>query len=177
MAFREYAREAVFAPLGMTATHARRLCRHTGATASIATLPAFVVELFSPTLIDRDDARSRATAVAFPGLDGVLPGFGYHGTRVTGVSASSCATTSGRIGPGVRTRRRPLGISASPARSCGSIRQRDIALVALTDRPFGEWAKAAWPDCSPTRCSEARRRRAAEPAPLRFDRGPCSEYA
>ena len=78
--------------------------------------------------------------MAFPGLRGVLPGFGLQEPQ--------------RLGPGLRDPRRQgaaldrraelaarrSGTSGGAGRSCGSTRDAGVALACLTDRPFGAWA-------------------------------------
>ena len=72
MPFADYLHEAVCVPLGMTAT---RLDGSPAAEAvsDVDDLARFAAELRAPTLTATLDD---ATRVAFPGLDGILPGFG-----------------------------------------------------------------------------------------------------
>ena len=145
MPFATYATEAVFAPLGMAATAI------TGspaweATASAADLCAFSRELLAPTLVS-DKTLTTATTVAFPGLAGVLPGFGRQESNDWG------------LGFELRDHKTPhwTGSRNSPATfghfgRTGTFLWVDpdvmLALVCLTDRDFGPWAAEAWPALS-----------------------------
>jgi CubicO group peptidase (beta-lactamase class C family) len=87
---------------------------------------------------------AEATAVAFPGLVGVLPGFGRQDPNDWG------------LGPELRGHKAPhwTGSRNSP-RTFGHFGQAGgflwvdpdagLACGCLTDRPFGPWAAAAWP--------------------------------
>jgi CubicO group peptidase (beta-lactamase class C family) len=74
MPFATYAREAVFAPLGMAAT-AISGSPAWQASGSVADLCAFGRELLAATLVS-EKTLATATTVAFPGLTGIMPGFG-----------------------------------------------------------------------------------------------------
>jgi CubicO group peptidase (beta-lactamase class C family) len=104
------------------------------------------VELARPSLVD-DDLMAEATRTAFPGLSGVLPGFGRQPQCDWG------------LGFEIRDGKDPhwTGSKNSPrtfghfGRS-GSFLWVDpdagIACAALADRDFGDWAKQAWPRLS-----------------------------
>ncbi len=142
MSFRAYATEAVLAPLGMSGS------RFFGSPAwgsdgTVTDLLAFGRELLAPTLISAA-TLTRATTTAFPGLSGVLPGFGRQDPNDWGLgfelrdgksphwtgSANSPATF-GHFG------RSGTFLWVDPAAS--------LACVALTNRDFGPWAAEAWP--------------------------------
>src|SRR5689334_20950816 len=74
MPFADYLHEAVLEPLGMTAT---RLAGSpaAGMTSTCADLTRFAAELQAPTLVSAVTLQE-ATSVAFPGVAGVLPGYG-----------------------------------------------------------------------------------------------------
>ena len=143
--FGEYLTEGVLAPLGMTATRLHGSAAH-AATSSVADLGRFVGELIEPTLITAA-TLGRATTVAFPGLRGVLPGFGRQDPNDWG------------LGPELRGHKSPhwTGRSNSPA-TFGHFGQSGTflwvdpevgtALVVLTDEPFGAWSTTAWPELS-----------------------------
>ena len=76
MPFERYLREGVLAPLGMTGTVLDGSPAD-GARGPLDDLLKFAGELLEPTLISRE-SLDLATSVAFPGLTGVLPGFGRH---------------------------------------------------------------------------------------------------
>ncbi|WP_431781668.1 serine hydrolase domain-containing protein [Streptomyces chumphonensis] len=140
--FAEYLRQAVLEPLGMTATE----LNGTPAAAAVSTpadLTLFAAELLAPTLVARQTLDT-ATTVAFPGLRGVLPGYGNQSPNDWG------------LGFEIRGEKSPhwTGASSSPATfghfgQAGTFLWVDpvagAACVALADRQFGEWAVEAWP--------------------------------
>ena len=83
----------------------------------------------------------------FPGLDGVLPGFGRHG-RTTGASASSSSDAKSPHWTGARNSPRTFGHFGRSGTFLWVDPERELALACLTDRDFGDWAKEAWPRLS-----------------------------
>lgn len=142
MPFGTYLRDAVLEPLRMTATRLDGSPAY-GAWGTLRDLLALGVELLSPHLVD-PSTLAAATGVAFPGLGGVLPGFGPQQNNDWG------------LGVEVRDHKRPhwTGAHNSPrtfghfGRS-GSLLWVDPdagrTLVSLSERPFGAWAAEAWP--------------------------------
>lgn len=140
MPFAEYLHQAVCAPLGMAATHLSG-SPAAGAVSSAADLSRFAAELGAPSLTA---TLAEATRVAFPGLDGVLPGFGRQRPNDWG------------LGFELRDDKSPhwTGAHSSP-RTFGHFGQAGtflwvdpvarLAAVVLTDRGFGPWAVTAWP--------------------------------
>jgi CubicO group peptidase (beta-lactamase class C family) len=140
--FAEYLTEAVLDPLRMTSS---RLAGSAwaGAVSTCEDLTLFAAELQAPTLIS-PETLADATTVAFPGLGGVLPGFGYQQDNDWG------------LGFELRDHKSPhwTGKNNSP-RTFGHFGQSGtflwvdpdagLACVALTDRDFGQWAADAWP--------------------------------
>src|SRR5205823_11379367 len=134
--------EAVCAPLGMDATvldgspaaDARSTC---------ADLARFAAELQAPMLVDAG-TLAEAVTVAFPGLDGILPGYGRQKPNDWG------------LGFEIRDGKSPhwTGAHSSP-RTFGHFGQSgtflwvdpdaSAACVVLTDRDFSNWAVEAWP--------------------------------
>jgi CubicO group peptidase (beta-lactamase class C family) len=140
--FADYLAEAVFTPLGMAAS---RLVGSAGAGAvsSRADLTRFAAELHAPRLV-APATLAEATRVAFPGLDGVVPGYGRQRPNDWG------------LGFELRDHKHPhwTGRRSSPATfghfgQSGTFLWVDpvarLACVALTDRDFGPWAIDAWP--------------------------------
>ena len=113
---------------------------------SLDDLLALGRELLAPTLV-APETLAEATSVQFPGLVGVLPGFGRQEPNDWGLG-SSCATPSRRTGPAPATRRARSATSAAAAPSSGSTRTRGSRSPCLTDRDFGDWAVEAWPALS-----------------------------
>jgi CubicO group peptidase (beta-lactamase class C family) len=132
----------VLAPLGMRATRLDGSPAASGVSTA-ADLARFAAELQRPTLV-RPETLAAAVNVAFPGLNGVLPGFGMQKPNDWG------------LGFEIRDGKSPhwTGQSSSP-RTFGHFGQtgtflwvdpdREAACVALTDRAFGPWAIRAWP--------------------------------
>lgn len=140
--FAGYLHEAVFAPLGMTSSVLTSSPAY-GVTATVDDLAAFVAELLAPRLL-APETFAAATSVAFPGLDGVLPGFGMQRPNDWG------------LGFELRGHKTPhwTGTTFSPATfghfgQAGTFLWVDPAVgvgcVCLTDRDFGPWAAAVWP--------------------------------
>ena len=142
MPFEDYAREAVLEPLGMRGT---RLAGSpaSGCTGPLVDLERLAAELLSPTLVSAGTLGA-ATTAAFPGLDGVLPGFGRQRPNDWG------------LGVELRDHKSPhwMPSSASPrafghfGRAGGFLwvdPDAGIACCSLSDEPFGPWAVEAWP--------------------------------
>jgi CubicO group peptidase (beta-lactamase class C family) len=140
-----YLADAVFEPLQM---------RHSalvgpagmGAVSTVEDLTQFAGELLAPGLIS-PETFAIATSPVFPGLGGVLPGFGRQEPCDFG------------LGFEIRDHKAPhwTGSLNSPATfghfgQSGTFLWVDpvahLALVVLTDRRFGDWAAAAWPPLS-----------------------------
>ena len=146
--FGHYLAEAVFGPLGMASSELEggSAAAGYGATSTVADLAVFASELLKPALVSAE-MHAEATAVQFPGLDGVLPGFGVQRPNDWG------------LGFEIRDAKSPHWTgSANSGRTYGHFGQsgtftwvdpeRDLALVVLTDRNFGDWAYARWPELS-----------------------------
>jgi len=149
MSFVDYLTMGVLEPLGMRATTLDPAAGLGGSPAaaglrgSLEDLLALAVEWASPTLIG-DDTWHQATSVQFPGLGGVLPGFGPF------------APCDWGLGVEVRGRKHPhwTGRTNSPDTfghfgQTGSFlwvdRGAGVLCVGLADRRFGVWASRAWP--------------------------------
>ncbi|MEV0525024.1 serine hydrolase domain-containing protein [Streptomyces sp. NPDC050439] len=142
--FGEYLRQAVLEPLGMTST-----TLDGGASpakdgvSTVDDLVKFAAEVQAPRLLDARTV-TEAMSVAYPGLKGVLPGYGHQSPNDWG------------LGFEIRDSKSPhwTGSSSSP-RTFGHFGQAGTflwvdpdagaACVALADRAFGPWAAEAWP--------------------------------
>ncbi len=140
--FGDYLAEAVFDPLGMTASRLEGSAG-AGAVSTCSDLTRFAAELQRPQLV-APQTLAEATRVAFPALDGVLPGFGNQQPNDWG------------LGFEVRDGKSPHWTgSGNSAATFGHFGQSGTflwvdpvvgaACVALTDRDFGEWAIEVWP--------------------------------
>jgi CubicO group peptidase (beta-lactamase class C family) len=154
MTTRAYLAEAIAAPLGLTTTKLVASPAH-GAWSSVADLLAVARELLAPTLL-HPSTIAEASSVQFPGLDGVLPGFGRQRPNDWGLGfelrsskqphwtgAANSPATFGHFG------RTGTMLWVDPVAQC--------AAVALTDTEFGPWAADAWPAFSDAVLAEAAR--------------------
>jgi len=145
MPFAEYLSQAVSEPLGMAATRLDG-SPAAGATATAGDLARFAAELQAPTLVHAD-TLAEAVRVAFPGLAGVLPGYGRQDPNDWGLGfelrdgksphwtgAANSPRTFGHFG------KTGTFLWVDPAAG--------LALACLTDRDFGEWAAEVWPALS-----------------------------
>jgi CubicO group peptidase (beta-lactamase class C family) len=146
--FSRYLTEAVFEPLGMASARLEGAAAAAGfgAVASVEDLAAFAGDLLRPATVS-EQMHAEATSVQFPGLDGVLPGFGVQRPNDWG------------LGFEIRDGKSPHWTGgANSAATYGHFGQtgtflwvdpsRDVALVVLTDRDFDDWAKPLWPALS-----------------------------
>lgn len=144
MPFEVYLTEAVLDPLGLDATHLEGSAA-AGLVGPLDDLLTFGAELLAPTptLVSPETFRM-ATTVSFPGLAGVLPGFGRQEPMDWG------------LGFELRDDKAPhwTGRRNSPATfghfgGSGSFLwidpDADLACAALSGREFGPWATEAWP--------------------------------
>jgi CubicO group peptidase (beta-lactamase class C family) len=146
--FGRYLTEAVFEPLGMTGTALEGGAEAAGfgATSTVADLAVFAGDLLRPATVSQQ-MHTEATDVQFPGLAGVLPGFGVQRPNDWG------------LGFEIRDDKSPHWTgAANSARTYGHFGQSGtflwvdpvagLALVALADRNFGDWAYPLWPSLS-----------------------------
>lgn len=142
--FPQYVAEAVLEPLGMDSTAFSNPAW--GAEGPLADLVALARELQQPVLV-APATLAEATTPAFPGLPGVLPGFGPQPDNSWG------------LGVEIRDHKQPhwtgrlnsAGTFGHFGRS-GSFLWVDpaagVAAAALSARAFGPWAAQAWPALS-----------------------------
>jgi CubicO group peptidase (beta-lactamase class C family) len=147
MAFSDYLASGVTGPLGMARTAlVPGSSPASGARGPLRDLLALATELLAPRLVSRSTLAG-ATSTAFPGLAGVLPGFGRFDPCDWG------------LGFEIRDAKSPhwTGSSNSPATfghfgQSGSFLWVDpearVSCAVLGDRDFGPWATTAWPALS-----------------------------
>jgi CubicO group peptidase (beta-lactamase class C family) len=144
MPFAEYLAAAVLEPLGLGARLDGK--PGSGLHGSLGDLLAIGRELLAPTLVAAE-TLAEATRVQFPGLVGVLPGFGRQEPNDWG------------LGLELRDHKFPHWTGSHNSERtfghfgrCGTFLWVDpkpgIALACLTDLEFGEWATRAWPELS-----------------------------
>ncbi len=134
--------ERVLQPLGLTDTVLSGP-PGSGAVGSLADLTRLATELIRPRILGPQIVDKLST-VAFPGLVGVLPGFGRQTPNDWGLGAEIRGTKSPHW----------TGPENSPATfghfgQSGSFLWVDptagLGCVSLADEPFGPWAVTAWP--------------------------------
>ena len=153
MPWQTYLSEAVLAPLAMTTAAVDDPAA--GGRASIDDLVSLVHALKAPGIVAAETI-DRLRSTHLPDLAGVLPGFGRQDPNPWG------------LGPERRGRKNPhwTGTANSPE-TYGHFGQSgtfvwidpvaDVALVCLTDRPFGDWAVTAWPSLADAVLADAAR--------------------
>ena len=158
MPFGDYLSAGVLEPLGMGGTVLKGSPAH-GAKGPVADLLALAAEWSAPSLVSAETLEA-ATSVAWPGLAGVVPGFGRQRPCDWG------------LGPEIRSQKHPhwTGRANSPQTfghfgQSGSFLWVDpvahIAVAASSSTPFGPWAKEAWPTFSDAVLAACRRPSAA----------------
>lgn len=149
MPFADYLTAAVLEPLGMERTELIGSPAH-GVHGDVGDLARFVVEVTAPRLIHASTA-AEAVRPQWPELGGIVPGMGRFdrcpwglGFELRGdkdphwTGRRNSASTFGHFG-GAGTMFW-IDPDADP--------RGDLALIALTDRDFEEWARRAWPELS-----------------------------
>jgi CubicO group peptidase (beta-lactamase class C family) len=114
-----------------------------GASGTVRDLAELAAELRRPTRI-AEETLAEAVTVQFPGLDGVLPGFGRQQPNDWGLGLEL------RDGKhphwtGVRNSASTFGHFGRSGTFLWVDPEADVALGCLTDTAFGEWAAEAWP--------------------------------
>lgn len=151
----------VLGPLGMGGT-ALRGRPSEGLVGPLTDLVAFAGELLRPTLVSRPTFAA-ATAVAFPGLPGVVPGVGRFDPCDWGLGFEIHDGKSPHW-MGERNSPATFGHFGGSGTFLWVDPVADLALVALTDRAFGPWALEAWPAISDAALGAAPAKAAARPA-------------
>jgi CubicO group peptidase (beta-lactamase class C family) len=144
MPFETYVTEGVLRPLGMSGTRMGHPAY--GAVAPAGDLLLLGRELLAPRLLS-EATLARATAVAFPGLDGVVPGFGRQNPNDWGLGfelrdGKDPHWTGGRNSP------RTFGHFGKSGTFLWVDPEAELACACVTDREFDTWAAEAWPALS-----------------------------
>ena len=151
MPFADYLAAAVLRPLGLPALLEGSPAH--GYRGTLDDLLAFARELLAPTLV-APETLAEATSVVFPGLAGVLPGFGRMSPLDWGLGFELKDEKPGHW-TGSRNSPRTFGHFGGTGTFLWVDPDARLALACLTDREFGEWAKAAWPRLSDAVLEEA----------------------
>jgi CubicO group peptidase (beta-lactamase class C family) len=146
IAFGRYLDEAVVRPLRLAATTLPGSPAAAG-RASVSDLARVALELLSPSGLLAQATLTDALTVQWPGLRGVLPGFGMQdpndwglGFEIRGAKAPHWT--------GTRNSARTVGHFGQSGTFLWVDPEARLGLVALTDRDFDDWARTAWPELS-----------------------------
>ncbi len=152
--FGGYLTEAVLEPLGMTATRLDGGAQAAGfgVTSTVADLTAFAVDLLSPATVSAQ-MHAEAITVQFPGLDGVLPGYGVQRPNDWGLGFELRDAKSPHW-TGANNSTRSYGHFGQSGTFIWADPEAKLALVVLSGRDFGEWALPLWPALSDQVLSE-----------------------
>lgn len=142
--FGQYLTEAVFEPLGMSAARLDGGAQAAGfgATSTGSDLVAFAGDLLAPSTVSAQ-LHTEATSVQFPGIAGVLPGYGVQRPNDWGLGFEIKGTKSPHW-TGSANSSRTFGHFGQSGTFIWVDPDLDLALVVLTDRDFGEWALPLW---------------------------------
>ena len=152
MAFADYFRAAVIEPLALTgALHGSPAWGYHGSLDDLLKLGR---ELLAPTLIAAE-TLDEATTVQFPGLPGVLPGFGRMEPNDWGL-AFELRDDKSPHWTGARNSPRTFGHFGAAGTFLWVDPELAVACAVLTDKEFGPWAAEAWPGFSDSVVREER---------------------
>jgi CubicO group peptidase (beta-lactamase class C family) len=143
--FGGYLTEAVLQPLGMTATRLDGGAQAAGfgVTSTVADLATFAGDLLTPATVSAQ-MHAEAITVQFPGLNGVLPGYGQQRPNDWGLGFEIKDAKSPHW-TGSKNSARTFGHFGQSGTLIWADPEIKLALVVLTDRDFGEWAVPLWP--------------------------------
>ena len=117
-----------------------------GVTSTVADLAVFAGDLLRPALI-AEQTHAEAVSVQFPGLNGVLPGFGVQRPNDWGLGFEIRASKSPHW-TGSANSTATFGHFGQSGTFLWVDPEADLALVVLTDRDFGDWTHDLWPAIS-----------------------------
>lgn len=151
MPFAEHLRASVVGPLGLGAELEGSPAF--GLRGSLDDLLSLAGELLAPGLV-AGETLAEATAVAFPGLAGVLPGFGRMEPNDWGLGFE-LRDGKNPHWTGTRNSPRTFGHFGRSGTFLWVDPDAGLACACLTDWEFGDWAKQAWPRLSDAILAEA----------------------
>jgi CubicO group peptidase (beta-lactamase class C family) len=114
-----------------------------GVEGTLDDLLALARELREPTRI-AEETLDEARSVQFPGLDGILPGFGRQRPNDWGLGLE-LRDAKAPHWTGARNSPRTFGHFGRSGTFLWIDPDAGVALACLTDLPFGDWAADAWP--------------------------------
>ena len=137
--------DAVLEPLGMAGTALAGSPAH-GAMGPVQDLGVLAAELLEPTVLPAQ-LVAEATTVAYPGLAGVLPGFGRQEPNDWGLGFEVRGSkdphwTSERNSP------RTFGHFGQSGAFLWVDPEAGVGCASAGDTPFGPWAARCWPALS-----------------------------
>jgi CubicO group peptidase (beta-lactamase class C family) len=143
MPFAAYLAEAVLEPLGMTGTSLPG-GPAAGGVSTVRDLAAFAAEVQAPRLLHPSTVAAATLEVSYPGLRGVLPGYGIQRPNDWGLGFEIRGTksphwTSPRSAPSTFGHFGQSGTFLWFDPAAGA------ACAVLTDRAFGDWTQESWP--------------------------------
>jgi len=151
--FDEYFRGAVVEPLGLRGSlEGSPASEYAG---PLEDLLALGRELLAPRLV-APETLAEATTVQFPGLAGVLPGFGRQEPNDWGL-AFELRDGKSPHWTGARNSSGTFGHFGRSGTFLWIDPDARLALACLTDLDFGDWARDAWPRLSDEVLAEATR--------------------
>ncbi|MDT5117753.1 MAG: hypothetical protein QOE30_3492 [Mycobacterium sp.] len=152
--FGRYLTEAVCEPLHMNTTRldGGASTAGYGGTSTVGDLAVFAGELLRPALVS-GQMHDDATTVQFPGLDGVLPGYGVQRPNDWGLGFEIRDSKSPHW-TGARNSARTFGHFGQAGGFIWADPAAELVFVVLTDRDFGDWALDLWPEISDRVLSE-----------------------
>jgi CubicO group peptidase (beta-lactamase class C family) len=143
--FEQLLADEVCRPLGMAGTRLDGSPAW-GAVGPLTDLMNLAVELASPSLVN-EDLLAEATQVAFPGLMGVLPGFGRQANCDWGLGFE-IRDSKAPHWTGSRNSPRTFGHFGRSGSFLWVDPDAGLACAGLADTDFGDWARQAWPKLS-----------------------------
>jgi CubicO group peptidase (beta-lactamase class C family) len=144
IAFADYFRTAVVEPLGLAGS--LQGSPAWGYRGPLDDLLALGRELLAPTLV-APETLAEASVVQFPGLAGVLPGFGRMDPNDWGLTFELRDAKSPHW-TGSRNSARTFGHFGAAGTFLWVDPELGLACAVLTDKEFGPWAVEAWPALS-----------------------------
>ena len=141
--FAEHLDLEVLQPLGMHATRLHGSPAH-AAEGTVDDLLRFARELLAPQLLDPELHRE-ATCVAFPGLAGVLPGYGRKSPNAWGLGFE-IKDTKAPHWTGDKVSASTFGHFGRSGSYLWVDPELGLASTSLADRAFDSWAIEGWPE-------------------------------
>jgi CubicO group peptidase (beta-lactamase class C family) len=155
MQFADYTREGVLLPLAMRDTDVAGSPAH-GGRSTVPDLLRLAAELLRPGRVLAPELLAEATTPQLPELRGVLPGFGRQDPNPWGLGFEVHGTKAPHwMAPELSAR--AFGHFGQSGAFLWVDPDADVACCSLSERPFGGWARAAWPELGRAVLAAARR--------------------